>query len=88
MNFFHALQYFGIVWAFEKKSMMKLFRVHDMRHGKAMAAVLFLTIVGAYGFWVESMDTSITALWAITLVVSIMHFWYDSFVWSVRKKQV
>lgn len=25
---------------------------------------------------------------AIVLVVSIMHFWYDGFIWSVRKGQV
>lgn len=25
---------------------------------------------------------------AVSHVVSIMHFWYDGFVWSVRKRQV
>ena len=25
---------------------------------------------------------------AITMVVSLMHFWYDAFVWSVRRAQV
>ena len=24
----------------------------------------------------------------LTIVVSLMHFWYDGFIWSVRKKQV
>jgi hypothetical protein len=28
------------------------------------------------------------ALWAITMVVSLMHFWYDAFVWSVRKADI
>ena len=88
MNFFHALQYFGIVWAFEKKNMMKLFHVEGIRFGKPLAAVLFVAASGAYGFWVEALDTSIEALWAVTLIVSIMHFLYDGFVWSVRKKQV
>lgn len=88
MNFFHALQYFGIVWAFEKKNMMKLFQVDHLPFGKPLTAVLFVGIAGAYGVWVEALDTSINALWAITLVVSIMHFWYDGFVWSVQKKQV
>lgn len=88
MNFFHALQYFGIVWAFEQKNMMKLFGVDKLTFGRPVAIVLFVGLTGAYGFWVEAVDTSINALWAITLVVSIMHFWYDGFVWSVRKKQV
>ncbi len=25
---------------------------------------------------------------AIMLVVSLVHFWYDGFIWSVRKSQV
>ena len=88
MNFFHALQYFGIVWAFEKRNMLKLFHLDRLPFGKPLAAVLFVAVGGAYGFWVEALDTSIEALWAVTLIVSIMHFWYDGFVWSVRKKQV
>ena len=24
----------------------------------------------------------------MVVVISIMHFWYDGFIWSVRKKQV
>jgi hypothetical protein len=88
MNLFHAVQYFGIVWAFEKRNLMALFHLDHLPFGKPLTAVAFLTIAGAYGFWVETADTSIDALWAITLVVSIMHFWYDGFVWSVRRKQV
>jgi hypothetical protein len=34
------------------------------------------------------MDPSVHWLGAITLIVSIMHFWYDGFIWSVRKQQV
>jgi hypothetical protein len=88
MNFFHALQYFGIVWAFEKRNMMKLFHTERLSLGKPLTAVIFVGLAGAYGFWVESLDPTIEALWAITLIVSIMHFWYDGFVWSVRKHQV
>ena len=88
MNLFHAIQYFGIVWAFEQRNLMTLFRVERLPFGKPLTAVLFLGIAGAYGFWVAATDVGINALWAITLVVSIMHFWYDGFVWSVRKQQV
>ena len=40
------------------------------------------------GYWVQALDSGIHWLWAITIVVSIMHFWYDGFVWSVRRNQV
>jgi hypothetical protein len=88
MNFFHALQYFGIVWAREQGNMMTLFRVQALPAGKYVALAIFLGLVLSYGLWVELLDTSTTSLWAVTLTVSIMHFWYDSFIWSVQKQQV
>ena len=88
MNFFHALQYFGIVWAREQGNMMTLFRVQALPAGKYVALAIFLGLVLSYGLWVELLDTSTTSLWAVTLTVSIMHFWYDSFIWSVQRQQV
>lgn len=88
MNFFHALQYFGIVWAREKGNMMRLFRVDKLPQGKYLTLALFLGLGFSYGLWVELLDSDITALWALTIVVSIMHFWYDGFIWSVQKKLV
>ncbi len=26
--------------------------------------------------------------WALGLVVALLHFWYDGFIWSVRRRQV
>ena len=88
MNLFHALQYFGIVWSSEKKNMMRLFRTEGLSFGKPLTLGLFVGLALAYGYWVEALDTDWASLWAITLVVSIMHFWYDGFIWSVRKHQV
>jgi hypothetical protein len=88
MNFFHALQYFGIVWATEKRNMMRMFRVENLRLGKPITLLVFLGVAVAYGCFVEWMDTSLQWLWAATIVVSIMHFWYDGFIWSVSKQQV
>lgn len=65
--------------------MMKLFRLQNLRWGKYLAAALFIGLGGTYGYWVEALDTDIEWLWAITMVVSVMHFWYDGFVWSVRQ---
>ncbi len=53
-----------------------------------LTAGLFIGLGGAYGYWVEALDADIEWLWAITMVVSIMHFWYDGFIWSVRQNQV
>jgi len=88
MNLFHAVQYFGIVWFSEKKRMLSLFGLRDSKWGRAVCISIFLGSAALYGYGVEAADTGIRWLWAITLTVSIMHFWYDGFIWSVRKKQV
>ncbi|MCA9688608.1 MAG: hypothetical protein KC636_03315 [Myxococcales bacterium] len=88
MNFFHALQYFGLVWAFERKHITTALGVSRLRFGAPLALLVFLSITFAYGYFVQAFDTSIRAFWGLTLIVSLMHFWYDGFIWSVKKKQV
>ncbi|MFW5925077.1 MAG: hypothetical protein ACOCV4_02865 [Myxococcota bacterium] len=88
MNLFHAVQYLGLVWAVEHRRIMDRLRLAGRRRGKPLAATAFLGSVTAYGVTVTVVDPAIHAFWAFTLVVSLMHFWYDAFVWSVRKRQV
>jgi hypothetical protein len=85
MNFFHAFQYFGIVWWSEKKSIAELFHARDK---PVIAALWMIGLPLAYGIWAAVQPGMSTAVLAVTIVVSIMHFWYDGFIWSVRKKQV
>jgi hypothetical protein len=83
MNFFHAFQYFAIVWWSEKKTIAELF------HAPAQLAFLILIVSGlGYGFWRMTRIEEIVPIIALGNVVSLMHFWYDGFVWSVRKGQV
>ena len=88
MNLFHAVQYFGLIWWSEKRSMARLFGVAGLRLGMPITFALFVGTASAYGYFVEWMDTDLTPLFALTLTVSLMHFWYDGFIWSVRKKQI
>lgn len=88
MNFFHALQYFALVWWSEKKNMVNLFKLGGLRWGKPLALVLYLLIGFGYGFWAEVSSAENEIALSIVLVVAIMHFWYDGFIWSVRRKQV
>jgi hypothetical protein len=85
MNLFHAVQYLGLVWAIEGKRFAGLVR---LPHRPRLATLLFVAVVAAYGLGVQVLDVGLTALWAVTIVVSLMHFWYDAFVWSVRKAQI
>jgi len=89
MNVFHAVQYFGIVWMSENKNMAKMFRVHRFQAAKWLTLAFFLLFGLGYGFFVEVFVTGNTEVfWAMTITVSLMHFWYDGFIWSVRKKNV
>jgi hypothetical protein len=94
MNFFHAFQYFALVWWSEKRSMRSLFRLDKVALGEGLTLVLFLVIGFGYGFWAEVFESEglgvrdVDVAFNIVNVVALMHFWYDGFIWSVRKKQV
>jgi hypothetical protein len=85
MNLFHAVQYLALVWAMEGKRIAALMRLPSR---PSIALAIYLGSVLAYGLGVQALDSDLTTLWAITMVVSLMHFWYDAFVWSVRRAQV
>lgn len=85
MNLFHGVQYLALVWAMEGKRIAIVMRVGARPR---LALGLYLASVLAYGLGVQAISSDLTTLWAITMVVSLMHFWYDAFVWSVRRAQV
>jgi hypothetical protein len=84
MNLFHAVQYLALVWAVERKNIARVARAR--RSG--VAAALFFGSVAAYGAAVQLLEPGLHVLWSATIVVSLMHFWYDAFVWSVRARQI
>lgn len=85
MNLFHAVQYLALVWAIEGRSIASWLRLPARPY---VALCIYLGAVLLYGLGVEALDASVTTLWAITMVVSLMHYWYDAFVWSVRRAEV
>jgi hypothetical protein len=87
MNFFHALQYFAIVFHTEKGHLARLFRVERFAMGAVFVLFWIVMLTFVYGFWAAQYASGTWALCTVQ-TVAIMHFWYDSFIWSVRKKQV
>lgn len=87
MNFFHALQYFAIVGYMERQNLSRIFRLDSFSFGKAAALVWVVVICMLYGFWSGFYATGVWAT-GLVLTTSIMHFWYDGFIWSVKKRQV
>jgi len=91
MNFFHGLQYFALVWHTEKRSMRRILRLETVRSGGALLFIAFAAITLLGGLALQLYGRSYTvfrAVAALALLVSLMHYWYDGFVWSVRKREV
>lgn len=85
INLFHAVQYFALVWLKEGGRMRAASgRIGALRWG---ALALFLTLCAAFGFAYQY-GRDWRWLAGAFIACSLLHFWYDSFVWSVRKKQV
>lgn len=80
MNFFHALQYFAIVWWAERGRLSE-------RFGPFALAALVGGGFG-YGIWATFRGESNHYAFSLLLTVSLLHFWYDGFIWSVRRGQV
>ena len=89
MNFFHAWQYFAIVWWAEKGNIARRFGFAGRAWAGAGALGILLGVGLGFGLVVEITPDDASA-WAFSLflVVSLMHFWYDGFVWSVRRRQL
>ncbi|PCI36873.1 MAG: hypothetical protein COB53_08250 [Elusimicrobia bacterium] len=87
MNFFHALQYFAVVWAYEEKNILRVFGLTEKRSERILGLSVFVGSAFLYGCFSSIAGDQSDVVLSLTLVVSIMHFWYDGFVWSVRKKQ-
>jgi len=87
MNFFHAWQYFAIVWSTDKKNVQRVFGLATIPAGQWVSLALFISLPLAFGFWGEAYahQVNLVILWN---VIAVMHFWYDGFIWSVRKQQV
>jgi hypothetical protein len=90
INLFHAVQYFALVWLKEGKRITAL---TDRRPRLRRAALpLFVLACFAFGaaYWLAMGAGAASASWFLAPFVtcSLLHFWYDGFVWSVRAKQV
>jgi len=88
-NFFHGLQYFAIVWWKEHGNIRRVFGLSRARGGKWLALGAFAVSTGLFGV-IYQLENGYQLRWlgAAAITVSLMHFWYDGFVWSVRRKQM
>ncbi len=85
MNVFHAVQYFALVWISEGAMLRRRF-VGD-RGPWAVVAVFaaFLALPATAGLYLYAADGF--AVRTALMACALLHFWFDGFMWSVRKQQ-
>ncbi len=85
VNLFHAMQYFAIVWLKEGGRVSAL----APRAGR-LALPLLLAACAGFGFlyWLAIHGGGIRIVLAPFVAISLLHFWYDAFIWSVRRRLV
>jgi len=88
VNLYHAVQYFGLVWRQEGSKTAAHMGVKraDLARPLAMALIFALPLV--FGLTRVAYAPRWDALSAFYISVSLLHFWMDGFIWSVRKKTV
>lgn len=91
INLYHAVQYFALVWLKEGATMTALVPPagKSRRRVSIIAAVAFAAICTLFAFAYQAASAApLRFLLAPFIACSLLHFWYDGFVWSVRKRQV
>ncbi|MBS0240870.1 MAG: hypothetical protein JSS20_01750 [Proteobacteria bacterium] len=84
INIYHALQYFGMVWLKEGNRM-----ADALGPLRRYALPIFLGGCALVGFTNNYLkDINAGVLLAPFVACSLLHFWFDGFVWSVRSKHV
>lgn len=88
-NIYHAFQYYFIVYMSEGSLLPKKFgqkkEINKTTVAICFFIVLWITVLVAV---LRTKTESIGFLAAFWLMTSLLHFWYDGFIWSVRKQDI
>jgi len=90
-NLFHAVQYLGIIYWQERGNLAGRLHVDGSRFAATFVCLALAAVAVGFGFFAASVDRSFDAPlwpWSLAVTVALMHFWYDGFIWSVRKREV
>jgi hypothetical protein len=101
-SLYHGLQYFGIVWWTERGHLGEQLRLREHVGVLALLFAGFVVAAGlGYEAALQAGTREVSAalqaggaasgpfwLFPIPFTISLMHFWYDGFVWSVRRREV
>ena len=82
-------RYCAIVWWTEQKAITRVFGPSRLAGGQVAALVAYLvSIAGVGAFMMSTPEVGLRFVVVSALTIALMHFWYDSFIWSVRRNEV
>jgi len=93
VNTFHAVQYLALLWHVEGGRVTGRLGLAQVRSGRMIALLVLTLLLVMYGVFVGALpglsgnQTLARVLLVLSSLMTILHFWYDGFVWSVRKKE-
>lgn len=95
VNVFHAIQYFALVYWSERKTMLKTLRLENNPRGPGVVLIAMLLPPMLFGVMSMSVPRESKqvigyayTMLCINMVLETMHYWWDGFIWSVRKSHV
>ena len=86
VNLYHSVQYFAIVWSTEQRQEGSIISILKKRYGQIIAFLCFFIPPVLLGVWFEANSSHLA--FALLFTCALLHFWYDGFIWSVRRKEV
>jgi hypothetical protein len=88
VNLYHAVQYFALVWHLEGRKTAGWVGIRNARLTTPIGVFAVFLVPAAFGAAVSGIVTGSAFVNAAFLSVSLLHFWMDGFIWSVRAKAV
>jgi hypothetical protein len=89
-NIYHALQYIFIVMVTERPNLGKIASKDGKSNIKIGSLIFFIIVIPNIFFFagIRQMTEKIPYVAAFWLMTSLLHFWFDGFIWSVRRKDI
>jgi hypothetical protein len=88
-NIYHAIQYYFIVYISEGALITKKIKAkNEIETNQKVFYFSMILIVCLILAAVRMKSEGIQFIGAFWLLTSLMHFWYDGFIWSVRRQDI
>ncbi len=86
-NISHAVQYIAIVWLTERNNLQTRLSLASFKAGALITLFILLSSSGGIAY-MRASGVGLPWFAGVWTTLTLMHFWYDGFIWSVRRSEV